>query len=120
MPNWRVSRDAVLVFSKCDILWLLFPKSASDELVYDSCSKTSWCAIATTYCGLIFERITDTLLCVACSVKILNVELLNIMRYLKLLKKIRCVMIRVYSFVVVTLRNDSYSRVRRSFLNVNE
>jgi len=33
------------------------------------------------------------------------------MRYLKLLNKCRCVIIRVDSFVVVTLRNDSYAIV---------
>jgi len=34
MQNWRVSRDAALVFSRCDVLWLLVsPKPASDELV---------------------------------------------------------------------------------------
>jgi len=33
------------------------------------------------------------------------------MRYLKLLNKFRCVMIRVDSFVAVTLHNDLYASV---------
>ena len=33
-----------------------------------------------------------------------------------MLNKFRCVMIRVYSFVVVTLLNDSYATVCRSSL----
>ena len=42
------------------------------------------------------------------------------MRYSKLLNKFRCVMIRVDSFVVDTLRNDSYASECLSSLNVNQ
>ena len=43
------------------------------------------------------------------------------MRYMnsKLLKKFRCVMIRIYSFVVATIRKYSHTSVNRSSLNVN-
>ena len=36
MLNWRVSRDAALVISRCGLLWLIFPTSAFDELVGDT------------------------------------------------------------------------------------
>jgi len=42
------------------------------------------------------------------------------MRYLKLLNKFRCVMIRVDSFVAVTLHNDLYASVCCSSLKVNQ
>ena len=47
---------------------------------------------------------------------------LNIMRYSKLVKKFRCVMIRVDSFDAFTRRKDSYAcaSVCRSFLAVNQ
>ena len=38
-------------------------------------------------------------------------EMKNYMRYLKLLNKFRCVMIRVDSFVAVTLHNDLYIHI---------
>jgi len=42
------------------------------------------------------------------------------MRYSNLPKNFRCVKLRVDSFVVGTLRNDSYGSVYRSYLNVNQ
>jgi len=42
------------------------------------------------------------------------------MRYSKLLKKLKCVMIHEDSFVVVTLRNELYASVCRSSLNADQ
>ena len=97
-------------------------KLPSDELVGDNLLLKDLlvCHIEAACCGVILTR--EYLMNFIYSLLrfIWNKELLNIMRYSKRLNKFRCVMIRVDSFVVVNHRNDSYARVCRSSLNVNQ
>ena len=103
------------------------PNSASDELVDDNlllkdflvCHSSHILQPQALYIFHFDERTTWTW-CAACFICIWNEELLNIMRYSKLLNKFRCVMIRMDSFVVVTLRFDTCASVCRSSLNINQ
>ena len=47
-------------------------------------------------------------------------EIQELHKTVEILKKLRCVVIRVDSYVVITLRNESYASVCRSFMNVNQ